>query len=92
MHCYVCDGNDRTVPAVAICQNCGVALCREHLDEDLLVPRAQGLVRQGCTHTPVHSAQAIQGPRPADGSRKRVDTDVKRVATWPALRVRPQDA
>lgn len=57
MNCYVCDTRGTVRPAVAVCQHCGVAMCREHLDEDLLVPRTQGLVRRGCTHEPIHDAQ-----------------------------------
>ena len=36
MNCYVCDDAGRATPAVAICTNCQVGLCREHLDQDLL--------------------------------------------------------
>lgn len=50
MNCYMCDGAGRTVAAVAICHHCGAALCRDHLDEDLLAPRPRGHVRHGCNH------------------------------------------
>jgi hypothetical protein len=69
MNCYICDDAGRAMTAVAICNNCGVALCREHLDEDLLVPRNQGLVRRACTHEPMHAAQARR--RRASGASQR---------------------
>lgn len=50
MNCYVCDCVDEATEAVAICRQCGVALCREHLDEGLLAQRPSGLVRAGCVH------------------------------------------
>ena len=50
MNCYVCDTADRTVEAVAICQHCGAALCRTHLDKELVARRPAGLHRVGCTH------------------------------------------
>jgi len=57
MNCYLCDTHGRDVPAVAICQNCGVGLCRDHLDQDLLAARTHGMSRQQCTHSPVHEAK-----------------------------------
>ena len=30
MNCYDCAGAGRTTPAVAICHNCGAALCGDH--------------------------------------------------------------
>lgn len=74
MHCYVCDANDKTTPAVAVCHNCGVALCREHLDQDLLLPRAHGLVRRGCTHAPVHLAQSARTSSPTTTTSRGVTT------------------
>lgn len=53
MNCYMCDDD---CPAVAVCQGCGVALCRDHLDDDLLAPRVQGVVRRACMHEPLKSA------------------------------------
>jgi hypothetical protein len=41
---------------VAICRQCGLALCREHLDQGLLAKRPTGLVRAGCGHNPLGSA------------------------------------
>lgn len=58
MNCYVCDTLGRGTDAVAICNHCGVALCREHLDADLLAPRPQGLSGRRCSHTPIQSALA----------------------------------
>lgn len=58
MNCYVCDVAGEATPAVAICHHCGVALCRVHLDEDLLMPRPYGMMRSGCMHTPQHDASA----------------------------------
>lgn len=66
MNCYVCDAVGRETPAVAICQHCGLALCRDHLDEDLLMTRPQGVVRRGCTHEPLHAAQARRRSRSAE--------------------------
>ena len=62
MNCYVCDNRGDGVPAVAICQNCSVALCREHLDQDLLAVRSHGMSRHQCTHRPVHDAGRRQRP------------------------------
>ena len=33
MNCYVCARDSLLTPAVAICKNCGVALCMVHLAE-----------------------------------------------------------
>jgi hypothetical protein len=65
MNCYICDSQQHEVPAVAICQYCGIALCRDHLDEDLLAPRTQDLTRRGCMHSPVHSAHVRRGRVPS---------------------------
>jgi Uncharacterized protein conserved in archaea (DUF2180) len=56
MNCYLCDSAGRATEAVAICRQCGLALCREHLDQGLLAKRPSGLVRAGCGHNPVGSA------------------------------------
>jgi hypothetical protein len=59
MNCYVCDQTGRTTPAVASCHHCAVALCREHLDEDLIGQhRPHGLTSRSCSHDLVSSAQA----------------------------------
>lgn len=50
MNCYVCDTSGRVTQAVALCQDCGAALCRAHLDADLLAPKPRGLNRPRCTH------------------------------------------
>ena len=63
MNCYICDARERETPAVAVCHHCGVALCRHHLDEDLLAPRPEGLVRRECLHDPLHSAKQRRRPR-----------------------------
>jgi hypothetical protein len=33
MYCYYCDRNGASVPAIAICQRCGGAVCRQHIRE-----------------------------------------------------------
>ena len=58
MNCYLCDNNGDATDAVAICQHCGVALCREHVDQDVLADRPTGLGRRGCTHNPVAVAHS----------------------------------
>lgn len=58
MNCYLCDNGSEATDAVAICQHCGVALCRDHVDQDLLAQRPAGLVRRGCTHNPLGAAAA----------------------------------
>ena len=58
MNCYACDASGTTKAAVAICRHCGVAMCRAHLDEDLLLARPHGMIRHACTHNPVHNAVA----------------------------------
>lgn len=73
MNCYICDDRDRATAAVAICNHCGIGLCRDHLDEDLLGRRVHGMVRRGCTHLLLHSAssrgvrQALHDPVPDGG-------------------------
>jgi Uncharacterized protein conserved in archaea (DUF2180) len=57
MNCYLCDDATRETPAVATCRHCGVGLCREHLDRDLLATRPHGMSRRACTHDPVAGAQ-----------------------------------
>lgn len=57
MNCYVCDSIGQVTEAVAICRECGVALCREHVDQGLLAERPAGLVRGGCVHNPVGVAR-----------------------------------
>jgi hypothetical protein len=56
MNCYVCDVAGAATPAVAVCHLCGVALCRVHFDQDLLMPRPYGMMRRGCMHSPQHDA------------------------------------
>jgi hypothetical protein len=57
VNCYVCDRAGRATVAVALCKNCEVALCREHLDEELLSVGPGG-ASFGCGHDPVRAAQA----------------------------------
>ncbi|HEY7455366.1 MAG TPA: DUF2180 family protein [Thermoleophilaceae bacterium] len=54
MNCYVCDRLDSTQSvAIAICPNCKVGLCTEHLDEERRSVGPGGM-RYGCTHdTPI---------------------------------------
>jgi hypothetical protein len=61
MNCYVCDSMGRAADAVAICRHCGVALCREHVDEGLLASRPSGLVRHGCIHDAIGTARSRRG-------------------------------
>jgi hypothetical protein len=63
MNCYMCDGADRATEAVAICRNCGIALCREHIDEALTAERPTGLVRVGCVHNPIGTARRRESIR-----------------------------
>jgi hypothetical protein len=57
MNCYMCDCWDRATEAVAICRHCGIALCREHVDEALLARRPAGLAGPSCIHNPVGTAR-----------------------------------
>lgn len=57
MQCYLCDSVGRATEAVAICRHCGLALCRNHIDEGLLAERPAGLVRAGCIHNPIGMAR-----------------------------------
>ena len=63
MNCYMCDNTGGMGVTVAICHGCGVALCREHLDEDLLGARPQGLTRRSCTHNLQGAATARRGAK-----------------------------
>jgi len=69
MNCYLCDDRGHDVAAVAICQSCGLALCREHLDRDLLATRTYGVTRRACTHDPIHGARNRQRTRAAAPSQ-----------------------
>jgi hypothetical protein len=65
MNCYVCDDRGEARPAVAICEHCFVALCREHLDADLTSALRSGRVHgRGCTHHPKARARptGLRGP------------------------------
>jgi len=57
MNCYLCDTVGEVSEAVAICRECGVALCRVHMDQGLLAERPAGLVRVGCVHNPTGIAR-----------------------------------
>jgi hypothetical protein len=57
MLCYLCDSVGQVTEAVAICRECGVALCRDHVDQALLAVRPAGLVRAGCGHNPMGRAR-----------------------------------
>ena len=63
MNCYMCDSDERAIEAVAICHHCGIALCREHVDEALLADRPAGMVRPGCIHNPIGTAIRRHGIR-----------------------------
>ena len=56
MNCYLCDSVGQVTEAVAICRECGVALCRGHMDQGLVAHRPAGLVRTGCRHDTVGTA------------------------------------
>ncbi|HEY1359004.1 MAG TPA: DUF2180 family protein [Thermoleophilaceae bacterium] len=49
MNCFVCAGEGKEVSAVALCQGCAVALCRDHLAEELRSPGPGGL-KYDCNH------------------------------------------
>jgi len=68
MNCYVCDKAGRVTPAVATCHHCSAALCREHLDEDLLSPKGYGHWKHTCTHNLVHSAKARHRSRASEAT------------------------
>jgi len=74
VNCYMHDSTGGVVAAVAICHHCGVGLCREHLDEDLLAPRAHGHTRKSCTHHP-HGAAVRRQARPQVGASPVIDQD-----------------
>jgi hypothetical protein len=61
----MCDSTGGMGAAVAICHGCGVALCREHLDEDLLSYKPQGLARRSCNHDLHGAAMARREARVA---------------------------
>ena len=49
MNCYVCEYDAQIpTPAVAICKNCGVALCMTHLAE--MQANRPGGTEMGCPH------------------------------------------
>jgi hypothetical protein len=75
VNCYMCDSTGHVVEAVAICHHCGVALCREHLDEDLLSSRPQGHTRISCTHHLQGAAIARRQARPRAGAVPVIDRD-----------------
>jgi hypothetical protein len=60
MNCYLCDRTGATIEAVAICQHCGIALCRDHADEGALARRPGGHARRSCTHRNAGSALSGQ--------------------------------
>ena len=69
MNCYVCDRAGRVTAAVAICRSCQVALCREHLDEELLRPGPGG-ARYACGHDPAAAAGGREAAGGRAGSRR----------------------
>ena len=75
VNCYMCDSTGHVVEAVAICHHCGVALCREHLDEDLLSSRPNGHTRISCTHHLQGAAIARRQARPRAGASPVIDRD-----------------
>ena len=89
MNCYMCDSTGRVAAAVAICHHCGVALCREHLDEDLLSSRPQGHTQGGCTHHLHGAAMARRQARPA-GASPVIDRDRQFSGQGNANRLQPR--
>jgi hypothetical protein len=75
VNCYMCDSTGRAAAAVAICHHCGVALCREHLDDDLLSSRPLGHIQGGCTHHLHGAAMARRQARPPAGASPPIDRD-----------------
>jgi Uncharacterized protein conserved in archaea (DUF2180) len=75
VNCYVCDSTGLEAASVAICHHCGVALCREHLDEDLLSPAPNGHTRRGCSHQPHGAAMARRHAHSAAGAVPVIDRD-----------------
>ena len=57
MNCYMCDSGERAIEAVAICRHCGIALCREHIDEALLASSACGAGPSRPYHDPTGAAR-----------------------------------
>jgi hypothetical protein len=41
MQCYMCAREGRTHEAVAVCPDCFVGLCMEHLEEEFRAPRTE---------------------------------------------------
>jgi hypothetical protein len=78
MNCYVCDNTGRAVTGVAVCHGCGVALCREHLDDDLLGDRPQGQTRRSCTHQ-LHGAAMARRRATLPGD-SRIPEGARRIA------------
>jgi Uncharacterized protein conserved in archaea (DUF2180) len=76
MNCYVCDSDGRAAGAVALCHHCGAALCREHLDRELLNCQPSGLQRSRCPREPWTPGWL---PRPATPGpdRRRVPAAVR---------------
>lgn len=68
MNCYMCGSTGNVVAAVAICRYCGVGLCREHLDEDLLGYKAYSLAGRSCRHHLAGAAMARRQARLSAGA------------------------
>ena len=66
MNCYMCDSTGRPVAAIAICHHCGVALCRDHLDEDLLSSRPHGHAKAWVHPPPSWRGHGASPGSPAD--------------------------
>ena len=61
MNCYVCDAQGRPTPAVTICEQCGVGLCRNCLERDVQQSRPRGMVKSACGHRHQHDATGLRG-------------------------------
>ena len=66
MDCYECAGQGEAVVAVAICHNCGVGMCLEHLRH--AQARRTGGPMYGCSHD--LSAETPKRPASRDGGRR----------------------
>lgn len=86
----MCDSTGRVIAAVAICHHCGVALCREHLDEDLLSSKPHGHTRISCTHHVHGAAKARRQARQLADASPVIDRDRQFSERGNANRLQPR--
>jgi hypothetical protein len=63
MHCYMCDRDGRAQVAVAVCPDCFVGLCADHLAQEFQHPRTEP--HYTCSHpspTATASGRVERGP------------------------------